>query len=576
MIHVSREILWISPIVDVFFFSAVALLLVLSNRAIPSLPGERILLFLLGFLTIYDWSSVTARLDRRACLILALGVAYAFTRRFSDRPHPMRFWRRSARLMLVLLAIVFVAIQAGQRMYERNALSSLPQAAGGSPNVLVVVIDTLREDHVSYAGYSRPTTPNLDALARQGVTFTNAIAPCSWSLPSHVSLITGTYLYEHGVGNVQPEPWLGWGSKGLGGFATLAEALQKKGYRTGAFSANRTYFSRDLGFGRGFIHFEDYFHSWSDRFVRTLYGREFARVYLIRSEKSLVKRALRKVGAISLLDQDAEGSGSYGGAFGIRKRANVVNDEVLHWIDQDAQRPFFAFLNYFDVHDPYGGPKDYPKPAWQQTTDIDRYDDGVRYVDDYFGRLIHELEQRGLTKNTLVIVTSDHGESLGQHDLQTHGRALYRELIHVPLLVWYPGHAPAGVRIEQPVSNASIPATVMGVVGGSSIFPGASLSQLWSTSTSTWPDPISELAQNRYAGRKDEAADKLFPTATSGAMASLVTSRWHWIEHEKAGAQIYDWTRDPLESNDLIQTPAGAVAAQELRNQLAKQKEDRR
>ena len=127
--------------------------------------------------------------------------------------------------------------------------------------MLVIVVDTLRADHVSSYGYPRPTTPNLDRLAQQGVRFENAISPCSWSLPSHVSLLTGLYQFEHGVGSVQPEPWLGWGNKGMGGFPTLGEALEHRGYRTGAFSANRTYFSRDLGFGRGFLHFEDYFHS---------------------------------------------------------------------------------------------------------------------------------------------------------------------------------------------------------------------------------------------------------------------------------------------------------------------------
>src|ERR1700680_908557 len=105
------------------------------------------------------------------------------------------------------------------------------------------------------------------------------------------------------------------------GFPTLGETLERRGHPTGAFSANRTYFSRDLGFGRGFVHFEDYFQSPSDAFVRTLYGREFARIYLKRSEHSLVKRTLRKHGLTSLRDQDAEGSGSYGGAFGVRKRA---------------------------------------------------------------------------------------------------------------------------------------------------------------------------------------------------------------------------------------------------------------
>ena len=104
----------------------------------------------------------------------------------------------------------------------------------------------------------------------------------------------------------------------------------QKGYRTGAFSANRTYFTHDLGFGRGFVHFEDYFHSASDMFVRTLYGREFARIYLKRSDQQPGQARAPRPGIYgSLLDQGAEGSGSYGGAFGIRKRADVVNRETL-------------------------------------------------------------------------------------------------------------------------------------------------------------------------------------------------------------------------------------------------------
>src|SRR5207248_10161441 len=194
----------------------------------------------------------------------------------------------------------------------------------------------------------------------------------------HVSLLAGRYEYEHGIGNVLPMSVFGSGPA-FG--PTMGELFEAHGYRTAAFSANRTYFSRDLGFTRGFTHFEDYFHSPADMFVRTVYGREFARIYLKRTEKSLVKRILRRLGFTSLLDQDAEGSGSYGGAFGIRKRADVVNKEVFDWIDRDHQRPFFAFLNYFDVHDPYGGPRTYPKPGWPQQTSIDAYDDSVKYAD---------------------------------------------------------------------------------------------------------------------------------------------------------------------------------------------------
>ena len=446
MMHVSPEIIWISPIVDLIFFLLAALICWTIARLVPRAPAMRVLIFLLTFLTVYDWLTLTSRLYHRACFLLALGVAVAFTRWCGKRESALlQFWKKATPWVVALWILAFAGIQGGRWLRERSSVASLPIATANAPNVLVIVVDTLRADHVSSYGYSRATTPNLDRMAQQGVLFENAISTCSWSLPSHVSLLTGRYQFEHGVGAVQPEPWLGWGSQGLGRLPTLGEALEQKGYRTGAFSANRTYFSRDLGFGRGFIHFEDYFHSSSDAFVRTLYGREFARIYLKRSEHSLVKRMLRKLGLTSLLDQDAEGSGSYGGAFGVRKRADVVNREVMAWIDRDRQRPFFAFLNYFDVHDPYGAPRGYPRPSWPRQTDIDAYDDGVKYVDDYIGQLMDELQRRGLADNTLVVITSDHGESLGQHHLRTHGKALYRELIQVPLVIWYPGHAPRGI-----------------------------------------------------------------------------------------------------------------------------------
>ena len=361
MMHVSPEIIWISPIVDVIFFLLAALICWAIARLVPRVPAMRVLIFLLTFLTRVrlvdpDQPPLSPRLSltRSGC---RRGF-HSLVRETRERVPAILEKGHAVGCCAWILA--FAGIQGGSWLQERSSVASLPTATANAPNVLVIVVDTLRADHVSSYGYSRPTTPNLDRMAQQGVLFENAISTCSWSLPSHVSLLTGRYQFEHGVGAVQPEPWLGWGSQGLGGFPTLGEALEQKGYRTGAFSANRTYFSRDLGFGRGFVHFEDYFHSSSDAFVRTLYGREFARIYLKRSEHSLVKRMLRKLGLTSLLDQDAEGSGSYGGAFGVRKRADVINQEVTAWIDRDRQRPFFAFLNYFDVHDPYGAPRDYP------------------------------------------------------------------------------------------------------------------------------------------------------------------------------------------------------------------------
>ena len=165
---------------------------------------------------------------------------------------------------------------------------------------------------------------------------------------------------------------------------------------------------------------------------------------------------------------------------------------MLGWIDRDRQRPFFAFLNYFDVHGPYGGPRNYPKPSWPQQTEVDAYDDGVKYVDDYIGKLMEELDRRGLANDTLVVITSDHGESLGQHQLQNPRQSVYWELIHVPLVIWYPDHLPAGVVVKAPVTNAAIPATIMDLVGADP--PGASrlpsLSALWQSGS------IPELARS--------------------------------------------------------------------------------
>jgi arylsulfatase A-like enzyme len=575
MMHVSADILWISPVVDLALFLSSALLILLASRLWSRVNALQGVVFFLTFLAIYDWLTLANRLLHLACLLLSIGASVAILRWFDN--HQSQLLRLSRTTLPGLIAawfLMFAAIHGGKSLEEHSAVASLPAIVPNAPNVLIIVVDTLRADHLSSYGYPRPTTPEIDRLASAGVLFENAVAPCSWSLPSHVSLVTGRYMDEHGVGNVQPMPWLGWRNSAFRGFPTLGEALERKGYRTGAFSANRTYFSSSLGFGRGFQHFEDYFHSLADDFVRTLYGREFARMYLKRSDKSLAKRLLRSMGFTSLLDQDAEGSGSFGGAFGVRKRADVVNDEVLKWVDRDRHRPFLAFLNYFDVHDPYGGDPSYPKPGWAQDNQTDKYDDGVKYVDDYIGRLIRALEQRGLAEHTLVVITGDHGESLGQHGVDTHGAALYWELIHVPLVIWYPGHVPAGLRIAQPVSNTAIPATVMDFVGDTvgEEFPQPPLNAFWRIpqAFTTWPNPLAELAQDEYLTKLDRSADPSVPTAVSGAMRSVVTPKWQLITHDKFGSQLFDWVHDAGETRNLSLTPEGRQTAADLARALEK------
>ncbi len=590
IMHASKEILWVSPLVDTILFLFVALAVWLVSRFFKRLPAVRVLVFLLVFLAAYDWLSLTGRLYPRASLLLSLGVAAAFIRWLANHElAAVRFWKRSWAYSIVLLLAVFAGIQGSKKFYERRVEGSLPAASPGAPNVLVVVVDTLRADHLSAYGYTRATSPVMNRIAEQGVLFENAVAPSSWSLPSHASLVTGRTPLEHGWVNVQPMPWLGWGRSAMNGYPTLGEVLQQRGYRTGAFSANRVYFSRGVGLGRGFIHFEDYFSSAGDALTRTLYGRKIARFYFYRSNKSKVTRALRSLGLSSWLDQDSEGSGDYGGAFGVRKRADDVNQEMLRWVEGDRRRPFFAFLNYLDAHYKYGGPSNYPKPPWDRgtspdtsrRTSIDEYDAGVLYADDSLGRLLAELDRLGLTQNTIVVVTSDHGESLGDHALTYHGAALYWELIHVPLIFSYPGHLPEGAKIAMPVSNAAIPSTILSLLdqnrpdaGARQIFPGPPLSALWQASGAIpqWPNPIAQLPQTDIVVREDRAVEGRVPIATTGSMETLVTPRWQLIVHTKRGVQLYDRRSDPEEAHDLAQTDEGRAVVSNLLQELAERR----
>ncbi len=332
--------------------------------------------------------------------------------------------------------------------------------------------------------------------------------------------------------------------------------VEWSGFRTGAFSANTVFFSRWMGFGPGFLHFEDVFGSPADMAARTLYGRKFYQFVLER-----------------LGYEDIPG----------RKHARNVNRSLLRWLDANRARPFFCFVNYFDAHDPYLPPEPYrskfsnrksPGGALnsfilrldlerpdQLQGEIDAYDGAIAYLDDEIGRLLAALEERGLAGNTLVAIVSDHGESFGEHGLLLHRNALYLEVVRVPLLIIWPGHLPQGAKVVAPVSIASLPSTILDLLGdaGQTAFPGPSLASLWKEAAppAAWPYPLAELAQFRFGRvRKNPAY--------SGAMKSLITPQWQWIRHERLGTSLYDWPHDSREENDLAGTPQGHAVTQSL------------
>jgi arylsulfatase A-like enzyme len=561
---VSIEILWISPIVNLAFFLFLGLLLATLNRLLPRLPVLRVALFLFSFMAVVDWVGLTGRIGIVAELVLATGLATVISRYMHDRSTAL--WRLAPRLVrgaAIATLVAVLAVEGGIWTREEVATRHLPVASESAPNVLVIVVDTLRADHLSTYGYARATSPSLNDIARQGVLFENAISTSSWTLPAHQSLLTGRYPHEHGPLREQPLNE---------SYATLAQVLDNHGYRTAGFSANNDFFCRRAGFDHGFLHFEDYFYSVGDMAYRTFWGRVFFHNYLA-----------------ALLGRDE---------LPARRNAANVNRSLLRWLDRDRDKPFFAFLNYLDVHTPYLPERSYRykfasrdtraqcpptrqslaiplhrptefeylmalSPACFQLQ-IDAYDGGISYVDDQIAALFAELARRGLDKDTLIVITSDHGESFREHGFVTHGTSLYRELVWVPLIYWWPGHIPSGMRIDRPISAASLPATILDLVGDSDAkdFPVPSLTQLWNHpgSSPDWPFPISEMAQDLYV-------PKQYP-AYRGWLKSITDPQWHLIVAQSDPAELYRYPEDPGEIQNLVGSAQGNAVINTVETQL--------
>ncbi len=222
MTHVSHQILWISPLVDLCIFIGVAVGCFFLAQILGQSRAMRVMIFLFAGLAAYDWFTLTRRLWPVSCLVLAVGVAAAFDRWFAaHRAAAMRMWNRTLPWAAALLVLTFVTVQGGAWFREQYATAHLPTAAAGSPNVLILIIDDLRADHVSAYGYSRPTSPFIDSLASEGVLFENAIAAASWSLPSHASIVTGRYPFEHGALDIRAS-WFG------GAFTLTTISIRRK------------------------------------------------------------------------------------------------------------------------------------------------------------------------------------------------------------------------------------------------------------------------------------------------------------------------------------------------------------
>jgi arylsulfatase A-like enzyme len=565
-----RDLIWMAPVTAIATFGAVGVTVIaLARRRGDETPlGLAVGTF--AVLAFFDLLLLYTRLHHYASVILAAGLAVQAARLLTSHP----------RWLQALLAATFFWVPARRRgpdhgrapgdpaerdgaLIERRqvlvgtawrwparrrgpGLAGDGRAAGadrtsaasrGAPNVLLIVMDTVRAHNLSLYGYPRSTTPNLQRLANEGATFTQALSTAPWTLPSHASMFTGRYPHELSTNWARPLDST---------YPTLAEVLSGHGFRAAGFVANTGYCSHEHGLSRGFTDYQDYRISLGQFALSLTAVRVIADNYRVR-------RLVRN-------DEHLN-----------RQPADLITASFLGWLSTLDRRPFFAFVNYYDAHDPFLPPPPFdrrfgpgrrlgkysalPRTNWDPAEnhrpltpdelreEIDAYDGALAYIDHHVGLVLAELRRRGLLEDTLVIVTSDHGEEFAEHRVYGHGNSLYLPSVHVPLVLAFPGRAPAGIVVDEPVTLRDLPATVMDLVAleRRPQFPGRSLARFWRSTSATEAGEESPLLAEV---RQVSGRPSWFP-ATKGDMRSLVAGGFRYIRNGDGTEELYDFDRDP-------------------------------
>ncbi len=455
---------------------------------------------------------------------------------------PGRFWTRA-----VLGTMATLAFSAAIFHFPEHFNLSTAHATTGkpqSPNIVLIVLDTVRADHVSSYGYFRNTTPNLDQVAKRGVLFENAYSASSWTLPSTLSMFTSLLPHQHGAGTDRAgEP------------RTLAEILSAGGYETAGFNANPYYGIVPWGLGRGYGSYTDSTGTMGYSLDAMRLGRDFIEPV---SEELFQRSRLNQF------------------------TAHQLNEQVYRWYDHRPERPFFLFLNYNDAHDPYEAPAPFDHffghdsrdakhllltaklnrvalPSADRDGVIASYDNCLHYIDSQVAELLSFLQSSPEWANTYVIITADHGEGFGEHGTYSHGSNLYRELLHVPLIVVGPG-VPAGLRVSDTASTRRIFSTVLEFAGvKGAVLHRSSLSRLWTPG---------------YAPNNPEepTVSELFDSSPSlgpHGLITITTREWQLIH--KSGVhrnELYHWTADPSEQNNVADLADNQAVVQHLEQTL--------
>ena len=390
------------------------------------------------------------------------------------------------------------------------------------PNIVLVSLDTLRSDHLGCYGYARPTSPRIDAFAKGATRYVRAVASSSWTLPSHTSMFTGQAPFEH-----QAHTFLEKGNYNVHALATdrvtLAEALAGMGYDTAAFAANQAFLGRHWRLDQGFATYQ------------------------------------------------AE-----------RLKAREINARALRWLDERKGKPFFLFLNYMETHRPFEAtpqplfiaapvapdegamldelkrvvmPASGPVPADLAQKVIDQYDAAIANVDAALGELLARLEKDGRFRDTVIVVTSDHGEYFGEHHLVSHGNDPYQPVIAVPLIIKGPagrGAARGGKIDDTLVDSSDVPRLIAAHMP-------SPLRERVAEFFPLTPGGHPVVSEMYYALQKD-ATHPEWGHRLRRIRRALLEGPWKYIQSSDDRHELYDLSRDPGETDNLIASQPGVAA----------------
>jgi arylsulfatase A-like enzyme len=431
------------------------------------------------------------------------------------------------------------------------------EATPKRPNVLWIVWDTVRADRTSLYGHSTPTTPKLEAWAKGARVFDNVISTASSTTPSHASMFTGLLPTQHGAHSAHP--WLEYSH------VTVAELLKKAGYSTYLWAAN-PHISKAENFQQGFDHEA---HPWDSK------HRERA-IEIVRTK---MEGDLTSAIGIERRKRSREF-----GPWAIKAAGELAEVDLLQWLDaREPGAPYFAFLNYMEAHRPFIPKREARKrvmppemveksyqvdrswiPMWTYTfglaeySELDlelmarTYDATLTELDDLFAHLLESLEARGHLENTVIILTADHGEHLGEQHMLDHQYSLYAPAINVPLAIRYPARIEPG-RDARPVMNFDIFPTVLDLAA-------VELPANLVTHSRTLLDPaatrvrISEYPAV-FKGPQHEVQGKnpgWDPAPFARRLRTFHEHPYKLIWGEDGRHELYDVVRDPLEQQDLV------------------------